>query len=207
MSDEKQQTLAMSNVTHVENTVKTDSEGNYLEDDPHRAALEDNPDRPERLTWGVCLSILFLSLAFVPSLTCGFILPAGILVQIGTELGDTANIAWIPGGWSIASSVSFSIAGNISDIFGRRHVIIIGQALALVGLVSVPPSKQRVRTTNMSCLDCRCNSEPCDQLDWLCRPHWFWVWYALRVLRRSTRDASKQMAVRGACYVSEFLSN
>jgi hypothetical protein len=29
----------------------------YLEDDPHRAAFEDNPDVPEKLTWGTVLSI------------------------------------------------------------------------------------------------------------------------------------------------------
>jgi hypothetical protein len=29
----------------------------YLEDDPHRAALEDNPDKPEKLTWSTVLSI------------------------------------------------------------------------------------------------------------------------------------------------------
>ena len=29
----------------------------YLEDDPHRAALEDNPDKPEKLTWQTTLSI------------------------------------------------------------------------------------------------------------------------------------------------------
>jgi hypothetical protein len=135
---DKQDNGSIPTMAHLETTEaapNTKDENIYLEDDPHRAALEDNPDRPERLTWSVCLSILFLSLAFVPSLTSGFILPAGILIQIGTELGDTANIAWLPGGWSIASSVSFSIAGSLSDIFGRRHVILIGQAMALVGLV------------------------------------------------------------------------
>ena len=132
-----QDTKQAPNATHVETTALPSSKigDTYLEDDPHRAALEDNPDRPERLTWNVCLSILFLSLAFVPSLTCGFILPAGILIQIGTALGDTTNIAWIPGGWSIASSVSFSIAGKLSDVYGRRNVILVGQAMALVGLV------------------------------------------------------------------------
>lgn len=128
----------MPAVSHLETTEpsRLGSENTYLEDDPHRAALEDNPDKPERLSWSICLSVLFLALAFVPSLTSGFILPAGILVQIGTELGDTTNIAWLPGGWSIASSVSFSIAGRLSDIFGRRWVILTGQAMALVGLVS-----------------------------------------------------------------------
>ncbi len=66
----------------------------------------------------------------------GFLLPTAILFQIGTELGDTSNIAWIPGGWSIASSVSFSIAGSLSDIFGRRYVTLSGQAFAVVGAVS-----------------------------------------------------------------------
>ncbi len=60
-----------------------------------------------------------------------------ILFQIGTELGDVSNIAWMPGGWSIASSVSFSIAGSLSDIFGRRYVTLSGQLFAVVGAVSL----------------------------------------------------------------------
>lgn len=63
-------------------------------------------------------------------------LPTAILVSIGTDLGDTSHTVWIPGGWSIASSVSFSIAGSLSDIFGRRNIILFGEALAIVGCVS-----------------------------------------------------------------------
>jgi hypothetical protein len=33
-------------------------------DDPHRAALEDNPERAEKLSWSVILSVLFLGLSF-----------------------------------------------------------------------------------------------------------------------------------------------
>ena len=68
-------TKAMPSVTHVEATEpsRLGNENTYLEDDPHRAALEDNPDKPERLSWSVCLSVLFLALAFVPSLTSGFV--------------------------------------------------------------------------------------------------------------------------------------
>lgn len=29
----------------------------YIEDDPHRAALELNPDKPEKLTWQTVFSI------------------------------------------------------------------------------------------------------------------------------------------------------
>jgi len=65
------------------------------------------------------------------------VLAVGILVPIGTALGDTTNIGWIPGGWSIASSVSFSIAGSLSDIFGRRNVILVGQGITVIGAVSL----------------------------------------------------------------------
>ena len=76
----------------------------------------------------------------------GFLLVTAILFQIGTELGDTSSIVWMPGGWSIASSVSFSIAGSLSDIFGRRYVTLCGQLFAVVGAVSTAhPRKTQQR--------------------------------------------------------------
>lgn len=63
-------------------------------------------------------------------------MPTQILQQIGMALGDTENIAWIPGSWSIGSAVAFSIAGGLSDVFGRRYVLLSGQAIVLVGGVS-----------------------------------------------------------------------
>lgn len=77
-----------------------------------------------------------MGLSYVPAISAGLLLPTGILHQIGQELGDTDNILWIPGGWSVASAVSFSIAGSLSDIFGRRWVLLSGQLLTLVGAVS-----------------------------------------------------------------------
>ncbi len=66
-------------------------------------------------------------------------------MRVGTELGDTDNkITWLVGGWSIASSVSFSMAGNLSDVFGRRWTIVSGQLFNIAGSVclslSLPPS-------------------------------------------------------------------
>ncbi len=63
-----------------------------------------------------------MGLSYVPAISTGLLLPTGILQQIGQTLGDTDNILWIPGGWSVASAVSFAIAGGLSDIFGRRWV-------------------------------------------------------------------------------------
>lgn len=78
-----------------------------------------------------------MGISFVPAISAGLLLPSGILQQIGQTLGDTDDILWIPGGWSVASAVSFAIAGGLSDIFGRRWVLISGQALTLIGCVSL----------------------------------------------------------------------
>ena len=68
-------------------------------------------------------------------ISCGYIIPAGILVDIGTDLNNTADIGWVVSSWSIASSVSFALGGSLSDIFGRRYVILSGELLALIGAV------------------------------------------------------------------------
>lgn len=80
-----------------------------------------------------------MGLSYVPGISAGLLLPVGILQQIGQQLGDTDNIIWIPGGWSVASAVAFAIAGALSDIFGRRWVLMSGQVLTLVGGVCVSP--------------------------------------------------------------------
>ncbi|KAJ9618122.1 hypothetical protein H2204_013169 [Knufia peltigerae] len=104
-------------------------------DDPHRAALEDNPEHAEKLTWTTLLAVISLSFSYVCPISCGFVLVTGILVPLGVELGDTENISWIVGGWSIASSISFSVAGSISDIFGRRWTIVCGEVLSIIGSI------------------------------------------------------------------------
>ena len=71
-----------------------------------------------------------------------------VLTPIGAALGDTTNIGWIISGWAIASSVSFSIAGRLSDIFGRRHIILFGQLLALIGGVSPASSPKGPSCSN-----------------------------------------------------------
>lgn len=50
--------------------VKAIDEDAYLEDDPHRAALEDNPDTPEKLTWSTVLSIFVSESSWVMTYIC-----------------------------------------------------------------------------------------------------------------------------------------
>lgn len=67
-------------------------------DDPHRAALEDNPDKAEKLTVAVALSALFLGTSFSGPIIFGFILVTPILVQLSQLIGGDAIDFWIPSG-------------------------------------------------------------------------------------------------------------
>ncbi|KAE8447884.1 hypothetical protein EG329_010113 [Mollisiaceae sp. DMI_Dod_QoI] len=102
-------------------------------EDPHKAALEDNPEHAEKLTLSVILSALFLGTSFTGPIIFGFILATPILVQLSEKLGGANIDFWIPSGWGAAAAVGFSIAGRISDIFGRRYVILFGQLLTVIG--------------------------------------------------------------------------
>jgi hypothetical protein len=62
-------------------------------EDPHKAALEDNPEEAERLTIAVILSAIFLGTSFTGPIIFGFILATPILVQLGERLGG-ANISF-----------------------------------------------------------------------------------------------------------------
>lgn len=76
---------------------------------------------------------------------------SGVLVSIGQSLGSTSNIQWVTSAYAVASALSFTIAGSLSDIFGRRYVIITGQAISILGAVSAPVSIIKHALTNSVC--------------------------------------------------------
>lgn len=102
-------------------------------EDPHKAALEDNPEHAEKLSLSVVLSALFLGTSFTGPIIFGFILATPILVQLSEILGGSSITFWVPSGWAAAAAVGFPIAGRLSDIFGRRYVVLVGQILTIIG--------------------------------------------------------------------------
>lgn len=93
-------------------------------EDPYRAALEDNPEKAEKLTWSVALSAFFLGTSFPGPIIFGFIIVTPILVQLAEELGGSNVSFWIPSGWSAAAAAGFSVAGRL---------LVPSVSLALVG--------------------------------------------------------------------------
>ena len=77
----------------------------------------------------------FLAMSPLAPLGISFSLTTAILQQLGTELGDTADITWIVGAFTITSAVTFSVSGATSDVFGRRWTIIAGDVFALIAAV------------------------------------------------------------------------
>ena len=67
------------------------------------------------------------------------VLVPGILFEIGAALGDVGSSLWLLNAWAVPSGLTAVLAGHLSDIFGRRYVILIGEALSIIGSVSKTP--------------------------------------------------------------------
>ncbi|OBT63436.1 hypothetical protein VE03_07134 [Pseudogymnoascus sp. 23342-1-I1] len=127
-TDQNQAVEAKSDVSHLE-TIEYPA--GYT--DPHRAALDDNPEHAERLTLSVALSTFFLGISLTGPIVFGFLFVSTILVQLTHKIGGKNNNFWIPSGWSAAAGVGSCIAGRLSDIFGRRDILLFGQLLTIIG--------------------------------------------------------------------------
>jgi MFS family permease len=57
------------------------------------------------------------------------------VVQVTTDLNGIEQLPWVVGAWSLASAVSFSLAGPLSDVFGRRMPMLIGEAVTILGCI------------------------------------------------------------------------
>ncbi|KIX09124.1 uncharacterized protein Z518_00202 [Rhinocladiella mackenziei CBS 650.93] len=101
--------------------------------DPHRAALEDlDPDA--KVSLSVWLAVFFLSFTAHPSISFPLLCVFPINVPIAMDLqGNSLNVNWIAGSWSLAGSVAMVLAGQLSDYFGRRQIVLFGQATLIVG--------------------------------------------------------------------------
>ncbi|KAK5682403.1 hypothetical protein LTS10_005531 [Elasticomyces elasticus] len=108
-------------------------------EDPHRAALEDNPEHAEKLTLSVALSALFLGTSFTGPIIFGFILVTPILVQLGQKLGGATITFWIPSGWGAAAALLTIIGGIVACTAHTMNQLIAGEVLlgASIGTISV----------------------------------------------------------------------
>lgn len=74
------------------------------------------------LSLGAPIGLIFLGLASVANEVC-------------RDLDARGFEPWVVGTWSIGSACSAAVAGYLSDIFGRRNIIIIGDLIVLLGSI------------------------------------------------------------------------
>lgn len=65
----------------------------------------------------------------------GWVLPANTLSLIGEDLGDSSRINWVATVWLLGSCIGFLLVGRLSDIYGRRWIVLGTAVLSLVGCV------------------------------------------------------------------------
>lgn len=101
--------------------------------DAHKAALE-NADADGHVSASTWAAVFFLGFTFIPALsfTLNSFVPVASLVALELQ-GNVQNLNWISGGFSVAGSVAFAIAGQLSDYLGRKDIVVGGQVFLLVG--------------------------------------------------------------------------
>ena len=123
-----------------------------LKDDPHRAALEN--DYKQKLPGKTWAAVFFLGFTFQPALAFSILGVFPIISVIAMDVhGTTINSAWMSSGWTLGGTIAFAIAGRISDIFGRRYVLLSGQSILLLSYVCSHPKYPlglMIHATNLS---------------------------------------------------------
>jgi MFS family permease len=65
----------------------------------------------------------------------GWVLPANTLLLINADIGPSLDINWVGTSWTLGSSIGFLLFGRLSDIFGRKYLVIASQVLGTVGCI------------------------------------------------------------------------
>lgn len=62
-------------------------------------------------------------------------LPANTLLLINADIGPSANINWVATAWTLGSGIGFLLVGRLSDIFGRKWMVMACNTLSLIGVI------------------------------------------------------------------------
>src|SRR5205085_9965870 len=71
---------------------------------------------------------------FLSALEQTIVAPA--LPTIGRVLGDVENLSWVVTAYLLANTVATPLFGKLSDIYGRRRMMLISVGLFVIGSVA-----------------------------------------------------------------------
>ncbi|KAL1591906.1 hypothetical protein SLS60_011498 [Paraconiothyrium brasiliense] len=135
----------------AESVGKTEAESNYIEDvhvvkKVHADGHVDLVDAHaiggafEEMPKGYFWSIQFVGtvIAVCSGSICaylGWVLPANTLALINEDIGPSNNLNWVATIWTVGSAIGFLLVGRLSDIFGRKWMVIGTNVLGLLGCI------------------------------------------------------------------------
>ncbi|CAK7202848.1 hypothetical protein SEUCBS139899_005575 [Sporothrix eucalyptigena] len=108
------------------------------------AQLRDTSPAPEafgdNLPPGYYRSSRFLGSVAAASLSAisaylGWVMPANILSIIDADIGPSPNLTWVAISYTLCYSVSATLVGRLSDIFGRRWFFVLGGLFAVLASI------------------------------------------------------------------------
>ncbi|KAH7175466.1 fungal trichothecene efflux pump [Dactylonectria macrodidyma] len=65
----------------------------------------------------------------------GWVLPANTLTLINADIGPSADINWVATIWTMGSSIGFLLVGRLSDLYGRKWMVLSTTVLGLIGCI------------------------------------------------------------------------
>ncbi|KAK7191532.1 hypothetical protein DPSP01_011049 [Paraphaeosphaeria sporulosa] len=118
---------------HVVKKVHADGHVDLVDAHAIGGAFEEMPD-------GYFWSIQFIGT--VVAVCCGsicaylgWVLPANTLLLINEDIGPSKDLNWVATIWTIGSAIGFLLVGRLSDIFGRKWMVIGTNVLGLCGCI------------------------------------------------------------------------
>ncbi|KAF4457273.1 fungal trichothecene efflux pump [Fusarium austroafricanum] len=97
-------------------------------------------DELDRMPSGYYRSPQFLGTLAAQCLTSicaylGWVIPSNTLALINADIGPSTQIAWAATIWTMGSSIGFLIVGRLSDLYGRKWMVMSTTLLGLIGCI------------------------------------------------------------------------
>lgn len=85
-------------------------------------------------TWRTALAVLALIMCYNAYL-CSLNVAAAMLSLVNADLGPDPRYTWVTISWNLGGAIVVTIAGRISDLFGRRYFFLAGSSLLCIGSI------------------------------------------------------------------------
>lgn len=84
---------------------------------------------------GGCLQLIQSMAMCYNAYLFSLFIPPSMLSFINADLGPDARYTWITISWNLGGAILVTVAGRLSDLFGRRYFFLAGAVIVLIGSI------------------------------------------------------------------------